>query len=374
MQSLAFDGQAYKNFIDSIRSDKTRILYKMVLRKFMVFCQASDVDSLLFDPRAGTAKVIDFVVSERGKGLMYGSLNAYVAGLKKFYDMNEVALNWKKIKQYLPAKNKPQGDRGYRREEIRKILDMSTDIRRKIAVLLCCSAGVRIGAICDLKLKHLEKVEQLGIYKITVYEKAIEQYFTYCTPECAKVIDDYLSLRKQYGENLTPLSPLLRNQFDKRDIASVAMVKKLHGTTIPTFIHLALVDAGIRKPAERTDAQPYSYRYDTMQTHGFRKFFFTNLVRCSVEAIAREYLMGHKHGKAEHGITELMMVYDKPEESELLQEYMKAVDALTINDEHRLKRENVELIKTLEKEKSEWKEMAEDYVKFKEEIRSKLKA
>lgn len=38
--------------------------------------------------------------------------------------------------------------------------------------------------------------------------------------------------------------------------------------------------------------------------------------------------MGHKS---------LQRVYDKPDEEELLEEYVKAVDLLTINDENRLK-------------------------------------
>lgn len=41
-----------------------------------------------------------------------------------------------------------------------------------------------------------------------------------------------------------------------------------------------------------------------------------------------EALMGHKS---------LQRVYDKPDEEELLEEYVKAVDLLTINDENRLK-------------------------------------
>jgi len=35
------------------------------------------------------------------------------------------------------------------------------------------------------------------IYKITVYVRDKEEYFTFCTPETAKEIDDYLEFRKR---------------------------------------------------------------------------------------------------------------------------------------------------------------------------------
>jgi hypothetical protein len=186
-----------------------------------------------------------------------------------------------------------------------------------------------------------------SIYQITIYEKTPEQYYTFCTPECTKAIDDYLNYRKQYGEKLTPESPLLREQFDKTDILSVTNTKPLSHNTVAVVVHQALVGAALTKPVELAEEKTnlYKLRYDVMQSHGFRKFFFTNLVRSGVEAIAREYLMGHKHGKKEHGITELMMVYDKSEESDLFKEYLKAIDLLTISEEKHL-RHQVEKLKT----------------------------
>jgi hypothetical protein len=63
----------------------------------------------------------------------------------------------------------------------------------KNIILLMASSGLRVGAIPLLKLRHLEKID--SIYKITVYEGANEQYYTFCTPECASFIDAYLQYR-----------------------------------------------------------------------------------------------------------------------------------------------------------------------------------
>jgi hypothetical protein len=53
------------------------------------------------------------------------------------------------------------------------------------------------------------------------------------------------------------------------------------------------------------------------------------MVRAKVSAEAREMLLGHSIG--------LNKAYYRPDESEILQEYLKAVDLLTINEENRLK-------------------------------------
>jgi len=72
--------------------------------------------------------------------------------------------------------------RAYTDKQIKKILDVS-DLRAKTIVLLMASSGLRIGALPDIRIRNLEKIN--NIYKITVYEGSNSQYFTFCTPECS---------------------------------------------------------------------------------------------------------------------------------------------------------------------------------------------
>jgi hypothetical protein len=65
---------------------------------------------------------------------------------------------------------------------------------------------MHIGAVPSLRVGNLEKVEE--IYKITVYERSNEEYYTFCTPECVMAIDNYLGYRKRYGEKINDNSPL----------------------------------------------------------------------------------------------------------------------------------------------------------------------
>ena len=77
------------------------------------------------------------------------------------------------------------------------------DIRCKAIVLLLASTGMRIGALSELKIKHLTKISEYNLYQVTVYENTKDEYNTFCTPECAKAIDDYLEYRKTSGEKIT---------------------------------------------------------------------------------------------------------------------------------------------------------------------------
>ena len=77
---------------------------------------------------------------------------------------------------------------------------------------------MRMGAIPLLRLRNLKKIEKYNLYQITVYEKSKRSnYKTFCTPECASVIDAYLNHRKHCGENLKPENPLIREQFNPSD-------------------------------------------------------------------------------------------------------------------------------------------------------------
>jgi hypothetical protein len=53
-------------------------------------------------------------------------------------------------------------------------------------------------------------VEEYNLYQITVYAGYEEEYICFCTPEAAKVIDEYLAYRERAGESLVPTSPLFR--------------------------------------------------------------------------------------------------------------------------------------------------------------------
>jgi hypothetical protein len=78
-------------------------------------------------------------------------------------------------------------------------------------------------------------------------------------------------------------------------------------------------------------------RKNVKLTAGFRKFFDTQLIYSRVEPRIKELFMGHSIGLDDH--------YFAPVEAYVLQEYLKAVDNLTINEENRLRKKLDELSK-----------------------------
>ena len=84
--------------------------------------------------------------------------------------------------------------------------------------------------------------------------------------------------------------------------------------------------------------QKQNTRHPIARTNGFRKMVNTTMVKCHVEPLIKEMLLGNHTGLEEN--------YYRPEE-DLLKEYLKCVDSLTINEENRLRRQ-VEIL-TIEK-------------------------
>jgi integrase len=79
--------------------------------------------------------------------------------------VNDVILNWKKIRSYEPEDGRIVEDRGYNHTEIKQMVD-SSELRNKAIILLKSSSGIRVGAIPSLRIKDIEPVEKYNIYKI----------------------------------------------------------------------------------------------------------------------------------------------------------------------------------------------------------------
>jgi integrase len=259
-----------------------------------------------------------------------------VAAVHKFYDMNDVDLKWKRINSYQGEFYRVLEDRAYTHEEISKMVD-NASLRNKAIILLMASTGLRVGAIGELRIKDLTPINEYGgLYKIEIYAKFLrDHYFSYCTPECRSAIDAYLDYRRRYGERLTPESPLFRKEYDKEDSEQVAHPLVINGMTVYYMIWELLQKTGIREIQKQTEsdkAQGKPPRRTELQAcHGFRKFCITNMIRAKLDYNIREKLTGHK-------VLGMDIHYERLEESEFLEEYMKAVDFLTISNEFRLRK------------------------------------
>jgi len=328
----------YLNFIYSLKSKITQENYAYALKKFMDFHSIKEYSSLMVDKEQ---KIKEYVLHLRGKEASSSQFKMLFATLKNFYEMNDVEdIKWKKLKRFVGEEIPVHQDRCYSREEI-QILVERANLKLKATILLMASSGVRVGALPTLVTGHLSKRGDL--YKIDVYKglKGKGQYYTFCTPEAAKAIDNYLEFRERCGEKITPNSPLFRKDFD---IGIHEQARNaIHIWTRESIImalRTLLINNGL---IEIDHVNGTRNRKEVKQSHGLRKFFETMLVNSNLHETVIRKLTGHS---PTHNLTQL---YSKQTEEEMLQEYSKAIDFLTINPENRLKRQ-VEIL-TVEKSK-----------------------
>lgn len=346
-----------KFFEQSIKSEQTKRVYRCCLRNYMEHLGAN-FDVLLEGEDPDTKKIeqsiFDFIILLKEEK-SYLAIHNYVSAVIAFYKINDIMLNVNKISRFMPQHRKSNKDRAYQHDEIGKLLSVSHERMRAI-ILLLASSGMRIGAIPALRLRNLEElhigIEDSKIYKITVYENDKEEHFTYCTPECAKAIDEYLQMRSRYGEKLTKESFLIREMFDMRDPFAISRpARKMSFQTLENKIIELGIRSGLRTRTvldKEKEFQEGSYRKDVPIAHGFRKFFTTQLVNVKVNPEIREMLLGQKIG--------LASAYYKPTNDDFLAEYQKAVNNLTINEKYKLKMQ----VKKLVIENSQLQELAKD--------------
>jgi hypothetical protein len=155
-------------------------------------------------------------------------------------------------------------------------------------------------------------------------------------------LQNYFKFREDCGERLGPESPIIREQFDRENLGRIRSPRHISEDAISNNLVTVINKSGVQKRKPKTETEvPGRERKDVARAHGFRKFVETNMIRSRVNPEAREMLLGHSIG--------LGNSYYRPHPEELLEEYLKAVDMLTINEENRLKRK-VEIL-SVRKEK-----------------------
>lgn len=200
-------------FSNSIRSKETLKTYTWGLNKFMEFYKLKDYDSLaLMDAKMLQVMIEDFVMKKKSDGVTASGIKNHLSPLELFCEANDLEIKWKKISRLLPETGKRTGGKPYTTEQIRLMLEFERVIRNKALIHFLAASGVRIGAISDIKLKHVVNFEE-GCKMITVYADSRDEYLTFLTPEASKALDIYLENRKGDREHLNPESPLFRTAY-----------------------------------------------------------------------------------------------------------------------------------------------------------------
>jgi integrase len=342
-------GEAYNNFASSIRSHSTLKTYRYRLAQYAErIRKTADLDQIIADdllnPKQAEKYIKQFIASMKATRLTEVYISGNCAALRHFYDINDVVLNWRKLTRFqnggMPDTPRAK-DRAYTHEEIQKMLEAgATNTRTRAIILLLASTGCRIGAVHPLRLRNLSKVDSYGLYRVTIYENTSEEYITFCTPEAARAIDSYLELRSRAGEILNQDSPLFRQDFDASDhLQARNNVRPLKGpdSLTSTMRRILQQQTDISPHVTLIEGQkPGSITKQVHMWHGFRKFANTQMVKSEMNIVTKEMLLGHSVGLDDR--------YYRPTPNDLLDQFLRAVDLLTINEENRL-RKKVEVLK-----------------------------
>jgi integrase len=353
---ILLQGRTFDNFINAIKSAKTKAAYTNSLKRYLNYHRLTEVDDLLLhstNPKLIESQIIDYIMSLRQDGLAYTTIQFLVAPVLTFYSLNDLVLNKRKISRYFGEYKKVVKDRAYTAEEIYKALQ-TADQRMKVIILLLTSTGQRIGSLEDLTLGNLTKIDNYGLYKIVVYEGTNNEYYNFTTRECAAVIDDYLEYRRRCGERISfndktrgwepSATPLIREQFDSTDVLQARRPQVMVTNSIRKSLAYHLVKCGLRTvehPSEPNSTK--RVRKSVALGNGFRKFTISSFVRAKVNHEIRQFLVDHKGGYLDESYLRLT-------EEEILSEYLKAEHYLTVSPELRLKQE----VQTLKQDKTDY--------------------
>lgn len=274
--------------------------------------------------------LIDFIAyqNERARqgDISVSTIPNYYRATKLFCEMNDVVLGWKKIARGMERVRKAANDRAPTLEKIRRVIEYP-DRRIKPIVYAMVSSGIRIGAWDYLRWKHVSPITndkgEVIAAKLVVYAGDREEYYTFLTPESYNSLRDWMDFRASYGEIVTGDSWVMRDIWQTTNITYGANLglatcpKKLKSSGIKRLLERALWEQGIRHPLSEGVR-----RHEWKAAHGFRKFYKSRAEQV-MKPINVEITMGHNIG--------VSASYYKPTDHEVMEDYLKAVDSLTIN-------------------------------------------
>lgn len=344
------ESNAYSIFLYAVRSPVTRGYYLRRLRAFFNHIHLVDgnmeercnlfAENGKRDPNWAFHRIVRYLQFQRERverGEITGAtLRNYVKAIKLFCEMTDVPVAWKKITRGLPKSRRYADDRAPSLEEIQRTCEYP-DRRIKAIVCTMSSSGIRLGAWDYLRWRHIEPIKREGkiaAAKIIVYAGDDEEYISFVTPEAYFQLENWMEYRKESGEKVDDNSWVMRQLWNTKEghyhHGTIKETTKLKCSGIKRLLEDALWTQGLRK---KSDLKRNRYEFQT--NHGFRKWFKTRCEHSGMKSINIETLMGHSIGISDS--------YYRITEVELLDEYLKAVDLLTINENNILRRQVTEL-------------------------------
>ena len=233
----------------------------------------------------------------------------------------------KEIRRKTPKRYEVSNDKELTTEVIRTILQHA-DVRIQSLIYVLLSSGLRLSEALSIRLEDYEQIEDnYGKLKLTyLYAKTGREIFSLISPECVRVLTEWLKVREKYirekciAENLKEDDPRIF-PFSK-NVATMSL-------------HNILLRAGYGP----TNGDKYPYHF-----HQFRSYFSSQM-KLAVHPEIVEYLIaGHS--------SDINSVYRKYSFRQVLDAYKGAVDIISIGVDPVLKtqyKKSMSLVEQLQK-------------------------
>jgi hypothetical protein len=338
----------WKLYLFALKSPMTREKYSKRIEKFFDFLKLEgttiEEKSVQFVKKAEIEgnqwvfnNVLKFMLYQSDrvnrKEIVGSTVQNYLKSIKLFCEMADISIQWKKITRGLPKGKSYADDRIPTDEEIQRLLEYP-DRRIKAIVYTMTSSGIRLGAWDYLRWRNLKPIEKEGIgivaAKMIVYEGEDEEYFTFISKEAFLELSEWMRYRQKSGELIDENSWLMRDLWDTgalKDVKGlITKPKKLASSGIKRLIERAIGAQGLRKKlGNGKKRHPFS------AIHIFRKWFKTRCEISGMKPINIEKWLSHSIG--------ISNSYYRPTENELLEDYLKVVDLLSIDKKNRLQKQ-----------------------------------
>jgi integrase len=337
-------------FLNAMRAPMTRDRYQTRVAKFLDFIGMrgrnleQKATSFAKKGKENTnwalSNILKFVYFQRErvdkKEISGATVINYTKSIKLFCEMADIPIPWKKITRGLPRGKRYADDRIPTLEELKKLVEYP-DRRIKAIVYTMASSGIRVGAWNYLRWSHIRPIEKNGeliAAKMIVYGGEDDEYFTFISASAWSELMAWKQYRESSGEPLNGDSWVMRNLWDTRVAQGRGLVtvpKKLTSLGVKRLMERAIWAQGLRKKLD-----PGKKRHPFQANHSLRKWFKTRCEIASMKPINIEKLLNHSVGISDS--------YYRATEQELLEDYLHAIEYLSINgNETKLTKEIEEL-------------------------------
>ena len=313
---------SYQEFLTVLSSKpaETRRTYEYAFGKFQKAIGLEPDALLILETADIQQRIKGYLQALQKKGHSFSTQNKSLSAIQFFFKVNDPnrdpPINWSYLHLFLthpPPKQKVE-DRAYTEDELNRIYDKA-DLRTRCALRLMAEAGLRIGALPELRLKDLELIAiprkdkaPYRIYAVRVYAESPEAYTTFTASAsdmiryAGKRLGDphhaeaplflrHVVGRKAPKEDDRTLLERLGEEDDRRaeppKPRKKKEVKPISKAALTNDVWKTAIAAGVRDKGRKQDRQ------DAQLNHGMRKRFRSTLQLSGLTEDNIEWLMGH---------------------------------------------------------------------------------